>query len=82
MDGLHIEGCLGDDGQNIHGMWLSAVQKRSDKDLLVSSSRKALTPGEDVVLLDDQFHPGLAIKGGELYTGRPGYGHHLYRSDT
>jgi hypothetical protein len=62
MNGLHIEGCLGDDGQNIHGMWLSVAQKRSDKDLLVSSSRNALTPGEEIVLLDDHFHPAWRSK--------------------
>lgn len=62
MDGIHIEGCLGDDGQNIHGMWLAAAQKRSDKDLLVTSARSVLTPGEEVVLLDDQFHPAWRSK--------------------
>jgi hypothetical protein len=57
MDGIHIEGCLGDDGQNIHGTWLAAAQKRSDKTLLVTSGRTSLTPGHEVVLLDDQFRP-------------------------
>jgi len=57
MDRIHIEGCLGDDGQNVHGIWLSAMQKRSEKELLVTSGRSSLTTGREVVLLDDQFHP-------------------------
>lgn len=62
MDGVHIEGCLGDDGQNIHGTWLSAAEKRSYRELLVTSGRTSmtptsLTPGREVVLLNDLFHP-------------------------
>ncbi|BBE16157.1 hypothetical protein AQPE_0294 [Aquipluma nitroreducens] len=57
MDGIHIEGCLGDDGQNIHGDWLAVAQKKSDKQLLVHAGRTILTSGKEVVLLDDQFHP-------------------------
>jgi hypothetical protein len=57
MDGVHIEGCLGDDGQNIHGTWLSALRKQGEKSLVTTSSMPSLTPGQAVVLLDDQFHP-------------------------
>lgn len=58
MDSVHIEGCLGDDGQNIHGMWLPVLQKRSDREVLVEvKGQPLLTPGREVVLLDDQFRP-------------------------
>ena len=57
MDRVHIEGCLGDDGQNIHGTWLAVSQKRSDRELLVEAGRTLLTPGKEVVLLDDRFRP-------------------------
>lgn len=60
MDGVHNEGCLGDDGQNIHGIWLAVVEKRSDWALVATNSAwrtPCLTPGEAVVLLDDAFHP-------------------------
>jgi hypothetical protein len=57
MDGVHIEGCLGDDGQNIHGTWLSVLRKQTDKGLVTTTSMPCLTPGKAVVLLDDQFIP-------------------------
>ena len=57
MDGVHIEGCLGDDGQNIHGTWLAGAEKVSGKELKVNSRRGCLTVGAEVVLLDDVFHP-------------------------
>ena len=57
MDGVHIEGCLGDDGQNIHGTWLSVLRKQTDNGLVTTTSMPCLTPGKAVVLLDDQFHP-------------------------
>jgi hypothetical protein len=57
MDSVHIEGCLGDDGQNIHGTWLAGAEKISEKELKVNSRRGCLTVGEEVVLLDDEFHP-------------------------
>ena len=57
MDGVHIEGCLGDDGQNIHGTWLSVLRKQTDKGLVTTTSMPCLTPGKAVVLLDDQFLP-------------------------
>jgi hypothetical protein len=57
MDGVHIEGCLGDDGQNIHGTWLSVLRKQPDNGLFTTTSMPCLTPGKAVVLLDDQFHP-------------------------
>ena len=41
------------DGQNIHGVWLSAIQKRSDKDLLATSSRTLLTAGTDIILFEN-----------------------------
>jgi hypothetical protein len=62
MDGIHIEGCLGDDGQNIHGIWLAALKKQSDRELLVGSGRASLTNGQEVVLLDDQFRPAWHSK--------------------
>ena len=57
MDGVHIEGCLGDDGQNIHGIWLSVLRKQPGNGLVTSTSMPCLTPGKSVVLLDDQFLP-------------------------
>jgi hypothetical protein len=58
MDGVHVEGCLGDDGQNIHGTWLAAKKKESGNTLSVyESSMPCLTSGKQVVLLDDQFKP-------------------------
>jgi hypothetical protein len=57
MDSVHVEGCLGDDGQNIHGIWLSVLRKQSGNGLVTTTSMPCLTPGKVVVLLDDQFHP-------------------------
>ena len=57
MDGVHIEGCLGDDGQNIHGTWLSVLRKQPGNGLVTTTSMPCLTPGKAVVLLDDQFLP-------------------------
>ena len=60
MDSVHNEGCLGDDGQNLHGIWLAVVEKRSDKALVATNSvwpSPCLTPGQVVVFLDDAFHP-------------------------
>jgi hypothetical protein len=57
MDSIHIEGCLGDDGQNIHGIWLSVLRKQGDKSIISETSMPSLTHGKAVVLLDDQFHP-------------------------
>jgi hypothetical protein len=63
MDGVHVEGCLGDDGQNIHGTWLAVQKKQSEKTLTAyESSMPCLTPGRDVVLLDDSFHPAWKSK--------------------
>jgi len=63
MDGVHVEGCLGDDGQNIHGTWLAVHKKQSEKTLTAyESSMPCLTPGRDVVLLDDSFHPAWKSK--------------------
>jgi hypothetical protein len=62
MDGVHIEGCLGDDGQNIHGIWLSVLRKQSDSSLVTTTSMPSLTPGKVVVLLDDQFIPAWTSK--------------------
>ena len=63
MDGVHVEGCLGDDGQNVHGMWLAVQKKQSEKTLTAyESSMPCLTPGRDVVLLDDSFHPAWKSK--------------------
>ena len=63
MDGVHVEGCLGDDGQNIHGTWLAVQKKQSGKALTAyESSMPCLTPGRDVVLLDDSFHPAWKSK--------------------
>ena len=47
MDGVHIEGCLGDDGQNIHGTWLSVLRKQPDNGLVTTTSMPCLTPGKD-----------------------------------
>jgi hypothetical protein len=57
MDSVHIEGCLGDDGQNIHGTWLAVLRKQGEKGLVTTTSMPSLTQGKRVVLLDDQFHP-------------------------
>jgi hypothetical protein len=58
MDGVHVEGCLGDDGQNIHGTWLAVLKKASANSLTTyESSMPCLTPGKEVVLLDDLFRP-------------------------
>jgi len=63
MDGVHVEGCLGDDGQNVHGTWLAVQKKQSEKTLTTyESSMPCLTPGRDVVLLDDSFHPAWKSK--------------------
>ncbi len=62
MDGIHVEGCMGDDGQNIHGTWLSVLRKHGVKGLLTDTSMPCLTPGKAVVLLDDQFHPAWRSK--------------------
>jgi hypothetical protein len=62
MDGIHIEGCLGDDGQNIHGIWLAVLRKEGGKSLITTTSMPGLTPGKAVVLLDDQFHPAWHSK--------------------
>ncbi len=63
IDGCHIEGCLGDDGQNIHGIWL-AVQKKPSANSVTAyeSSMPCLTPGKEVVLLDDEFRPSWKSK--------------------
>ena len=34
MDNIHIEGCLGDDGQNIHGIWLIPKEIRGEKEMV------------------------------------------------
>lgn len=60
MDGVQNEGCLGDDGQNLHGIWLAVTEKRSDRALVATNSvwpSPCLTPGQAVVFLDDAFHP-------------------------
>ena len=63
MDGVHVEGCLGDDGQNIHGTWLAVQKKQSPKSLTAyESSMACLTPGKEVVLLDDLFRPAWKSK--------------------
>jgi hypothetical protein len=63
MDGVHVEGCLGDDGQNIHGTWLAVLKKLSPNSLIAfESSMPCLTPGKEVVLLDDSFHPAWKSK--------------------
>jgi hypothetical protein len=62
MDGVHNEGCLGDDGQNIHGTWLAVVKKTSVNALVATKSRNLLTKGSDVVLLDDKFIPSWRSK--------------------
>lgn len=59
MERVRIDGCAGDDGQNIHSTWLSTVE-RSDARTLVAESgtpRQALLPepGERVSLLDADF---------------------------
>jgi polygalacturonase len=61
MDGVHNEGCLGDDGQNIHGTWLPVVKMRSER-VLVATGRTSLTPGREAVLLDDRFNPAFRSK--------------------
>ncbi|MHB9031877.1 MAG: right-handed parallel beta-helix repeat-containing protein [Anaerolineae bacterium] len=60
MDGMRIEGCLGDDGQNVHGMWLAAKETRGSHTLLATAQWREdlLTPGKCVRLLDDHFLPG------------------------
>lgn len=62
MDGVHVEGCLGDDGQNIHGTWLAVLTKPSGNSLTTDTSMPCLTPGKEVVLLDDQFRPAWQSK--------------------
>jgi len=62
MDGVHIEGCLGDDGQNIHGIWLAVVKKNSAKTLAVTKSRNKITIGSNIVLLNDKFIPSWHSK--------------------
>jgi hypothetical protein len=57
MDQVHIEGCLGDDGQNIHGTWLEGAEMTSGNQLRIPSRRGCLSAGEEVVLLDDDFRP-------------------------
>lgn len=71
MDRVHIEGCLGDDGQNINSAWLAVSQKRSERELLVYGGRTNLTPGKDVLLLDDQFRPVWRSKiTGSVFEGK------------
>jgi len=63
MDGVHVEGCLGDDGQNIHGTWLAVMKKQTANSLTTyDSSMPCLTTGKEVVLLDDLFHPAWKSK--------------------
>ena len=62
MDGVHVEGCHGDDGQNIHGTWLAVKGKQSDKSLITETSMPCLTKGKEVVLLDDEFKPAWQSK--------------------
>lgn len=63
MDGIHVEGCLGDDGQNIHGTWLAVLKKTSANSVTVyESSLPCLTPGKEVVLLNDEFRPSWKSK--------------------
>lgn len=57
MDGIHIEGCLGDDAQNIHGTWLAGAEKISGNIIQVPYQRGSLTTGEKLILLDDEFRP-------------------------
>jgi hypothetical protein len=63
MDNIHIEGCLGDDGQNIHGLWLTPKEIRGDQGMVVhypirDRPFKPLTPGKKIRLLDGHFQPG------------------------
>jgi len=58
MDSIYIDGCLGDDGQNIHGLWLTPQEVRGSHEMAVHypiSKRPfpLLTPGHKVRLLDD-----------------------------
>jgi hypothetical protein len=63
IDGVHVEGCLGDDGQNIHGTWLAVKNKQAAKTLTTyDSSMPCLTTGKEVVLLDDLFRPAWKSK--------------------
>lgn len=59
MDGVVIDGCLGDDGQNIHGTWLIPAEKLSDKSVRATDLEgwKPLTPGAKVRLLEKDFNP-------------------------
>jgi hypothetical protein len=63
MDQIHIEGCLGDDGQNIHGLWLTPKEIRGEKEMVVhypirDRPFKPLTPGKKIRLLDRNFQTG------------------------
>ena len=63
MDNIHIEGCLGDDGQNIHGLWLTPREITGDREMVVhypirDRPFKPLTPGKTIRLLDENFQPG------------------------
>ena len=63
MDNIHIEGCLGDDGQNIHGLWLTPKEIRGEREMVVhypirDRPFKPLTPGKKIRLLDQYFQPG------------------------
>jgi hypothetical protein len=63
MDQIHIEGCLGDDGQNIHGLWLTPKEIRGAKEMVVhypigNRPLKQLTPGKKIRLLDQNFQSG------------------------
>ncbi len=60
MDRVVIDGCLGDDGQNIHGTWLVIAEKRSQRSLIATHPREnigqhPLTPGSRVKLLDQEL---------------------------
>lgn len=63
MDGVVIDGCLGDDGQNIHGTWLVVAGQRSSTTLVAThpsgrAGEQPLTPGRRVKLLDRSFVSG------------------------
>jgi hypothetical protein len=63
MDSIYIDGCLGDDGQNIHGLWLTPQEVRGSHEMTVHypiSKRPfpMLTPGHKVRLLDDKQMTG------------------------
>ena len=62
MDGIHIEGCFGDDGQNIHGLWLTPKKVMGEKEMVVyypihKRPLKLLTPGKKIRLLNNDFQP-------------------------